>query len=336
MEEILDDLSLPEKIVPITTKETKKQGRPKKTEDIPTTNTTNENELVSCLRNERIIVRYINKSDGLWASTTNPRHVLSGGMAETSFKKYCVPRLASSGMYVNVLTDNEKAFLEEYMGLEYNALSIYKRQNNFWSDDNPEGINTVILGKRDNYLDLSIPEDYIKYKILLANKNFIAPSLQALEDHPKATYQYVIIEEGAEAKKLGKNVSITMECYKAFGKIEDDRHTMATVIELLSMRPVADDSSIEYLRGKINELIQANVKNFYKVITDSYLPTKVLIKRAVHAGLIYLKGDYYYIKEGNIPMCGNNEEPTFNIATKFLNQPRNQQIKLLLESKLSE
>jgi hypothetical protein len=44
---------------------------------------------------------------GLWANTTNPRHVLSGGMADTSFKTYVVPRLASSGVYVNVLTNKE-------------------------------------------------------------------------------------------------------------------------------------------------------------------------------------------------------------------------------------
>lgn len=337
MEELqLDDLSLPEKVIEIKGKKETKTTKVSKKTVMSNMSPDVSDGIVSCLRNEIVIVRYINKTDGLWASANNPKHVLSGGMAENSFKRFCVPILSSSGTYVNVLTDSEKAFLEEYMGLEYNALSIYKKEDNFWDDRNVEGVNTVVLGKRDNYLDLSNPTDYIKYKILLANKNFIAPNLQALEDHPKATYQYVIIHKGAETENIGKNVSITMECYKAFGRIENDRHTMRTIIELLSLRPIAEDSNIEFLRGKINELIQADTKKFYAVISDEYLPTKTLIKRAINAGLIYIKGDYYYLKEGNIPMCGSNEEPTFNVAARFLNLPRNQQIKLLLESKLSE
>jgi len=51
-------------------------------------------------------------------------------------------------MFVNVLTDKEKEFLEEFMGLEYNALSIYKKgHDNFWDDSNEEGINRVRLLK---------------------------------------------------------------------------------------------------------------------------------------------------------------------------------------------
>src|SRR5574344_1693519 len=119
---------------------------------------------------------------------TNPKHILYGGMAEGAVRRFTVPRL-SSGMFVNVLTDNEKAYLEEIMGLEYNALSIYKKVDHFWDDSNENGINRVRLTKQDNYLNLADPEDYIRYKILLANKDYIASSLQELEDHPKSTYQ---------------------------------------------------------------------------------------------------------------------------------------------------
>ena len=46
------------------------------------------------------------------------------------------------------------------MGLEENALSIYKKQNNFWEN------YTVRLTKGETYLDLSDPNDYIKYNII--------------------------------------------------------------------------------------------------------------------------------------------------------------------------
>ena len=114
-------------------------------------------ELKNCLRNERILVRFVPKED---SNITNPKHILYGGMAEGAVKYYTVPIIASTGTLKNVLTNDEKAFLESYMGLEYNALSVHNKVNNFWSN------YTVRLTKRDNYLDLSDPNDYIKYKVL--------------------------------------------------------------------------------------------------------------------------------------------------------------------------
>jgi len=67
-------------------------------------------------------------------------------MAEGSVRVFTVPRL-SSGTYVNVLTDMEKTFLEDIMGLEYNALSIYKKENNFWSGEHASSISKVRLTK---------------------------------------------------------------------------------------------------------------------------------------------------------------------------------------------
>lgn len=264
---------------------------------------------------------------------TNPKHILYGGMAENATKTFTVPRL-SSGMYVNVLTDDEKAFLEHIMRLEVNALSIYRKIDNFWDDTNDKGISRVRLTKQDNYLNLSDPEDYIRYKILLANKNYIAPSLEALQDAPKASYQFVIISEGDETKNAKVNMSTTMKCYKEFGKIEGDADTLRVIIETIDGRPLAATSKLEFLQTKANDLIQADSKIFLRVITDPMLPTKVLIKKSIEAGLIYNRGNYLYLRSDNTPLCEANEEPTLNIAAKYLNNPRHQEVKFSLEAKL--
>lgn len=285
---------------------------------------------VNCLRNERVIIRHIPKESGM---VTNPKHILFGGMAENAVRTFVVPRL-SSGMFVNILTDSEKAFLEEVMGLEYNALSIYKKVDNFWDDSNENGISRVRLTKQDNYLNLADPEDYIRYKILLANKDYIAPSLQALQDSPKATYQFVIISEGDETKSAKDNMSATMKCYKEFGKIENDINTLRVIVETIDGRPTAPTVKLEFLQSRINTLIQADSKIFLKVITDPMLSTKVLIKRAIEAGLISNRGSYLYLREDNTPLCEANEEPTLNIAAKYLNSPKHQEVKFALEAKL--
>lgn len=289
-----------------------------------------ERELVNCLRKERVTVRYLPKQTGM---ITNPRHTLYGGMSENSIRRFTVPRL-TSGMFVNVLTDSEKDYLEDAMGLEYNALSIYKKENNFWDDSNDFGISSVTLRKQDNYLDLSNPEDYIRYKILLANKNFIAPSLKALEDYPRATYQFVIVSEDEESKKQASTMTTTMKCYKEFGKYEDDRETLKTIIELITGRPLAKNVKIEYLQTKANELIQSNNKLFLRTITDPMLSTKTLIRRAVLEGVIAKRGDYYYLREDNSPLCDGNEDPTLNVAAEYLNRPKKQDLLLSIQAKL--
>lgn len=286
---------------------------------------------VNPLRNERIIVRFLGRKNGIWGD--NPKHVLAGGMSENAVRKFVVP-LLSTGAYVNVLTNNEKEYLEQALGLEYNAMSVYKKENNFWSDANPNGINSVLLHKQDNYFDLSNPVDYIKYKILLANKNFIAPSLQVLEDKPKATYQFVIISENDETKVAKNNMSVTMRCYKEFGKIEGNKDKLRLIVELITGKPTAPNVKTDVLEAQINNLIQKDGKMFLRIITDELLDTKVLIKKSLEAGLIAKRGDQLYLREDGSPLCEYGEEPTFNIAAKYLSNPKRQEIKFSLEAKL--
>lgn len=279
----------------------------------------------SCLRNERVIVRFVPKEGGM---ITNPKHILYGGMAEGAVRYFTVPVLQSTGAFKNVLTDAEKEYLEQVMGLEYNALSIYKKENNYWENFR------VRLTKQDTYLNLSDPNDYIKYKVLLANTNFIADSLETLQDRPRATYQYVLIKEGESEKRESDNISTIMKCYKEYGKIENDADTLKCIVELLDKRPLAKGTKIEFLQGKANTLIQSNPGLFYSTVTDPTLPVKVLIRRAVEEGVISRRGDQYYLKSDNSPLCGSNEEPTLNTAAKYLSLPKNQELKLSIEAKL--
>ena len=288
-----------------------------------------EKPLINCLRNEQVIVRYLPKQSRM---VSNPKHVLFGGMAENATRTFVVPML-SSGRYVNVLTDDEKDFLENIMGLPKNAMSIYKKVDNFWDDTNEAGISKVTLRKQDNYLNLANVEDYIRYKILIANKDYIAPSLEALETHPKATYQFVILTEESETKSARKGMTILMQCYTAYGKIEDDVDALRIIIETLTGITVHKNTKKEFLQTKINELIQSNSKMFLKIATDPLLQTKVLIRKCIESGLIAHRGNQYYIREGNVPMCEDGE-PTLNVAAQWINLPKNQEIKLSLEAKL--
>lgn len=282
-------------------------------------------ELINCLSNTRVIVRYIPKDTNL---VHDKKHVLSGGMAETSVRYLTVPMLRS-GIYVDVLTTNEKNYLEYIMGLPMNALSIYNKTDNYWSN------YMVRLTKHDTYLNLSIPEDYIKYKVLLANKDIICPSMDELNNKRKATYQFVLIREGDVEKHAVSKVNATVECYVEYGRIKDDFDKLKTVCEIIGKRPIAANQKIEILQQDCYNYISDNPKEFLNVVKDKYLDTKVLIKKCCEHGLIYKRSNFYYLRDNNQPLCGPNEDSTFNNAAIYLSAPKNQELKFTLEAKLN-
>lgn len=331
-----EELNIPQIATPVTDGNTPKvKKRTVRVENKASLMVDNDEEIPSCLRNERVIVRFIPKLNG---KITDPKHVLYGGKAQGAKGRFVVPKL-SSGTYVDVLTKKEKAYLEEALGLEYNALSVHNKANNFWSDANPAGTSVVFLEyKEDNYLDLSQPEDYIKYKILLANKDFIAPSIQVLQDAPKASYQFVLITEGDEAKVSKDRINFTKESYKEFGKIEDRADLLIVIVETMANKPLANNTKLDWLQVQCDKFIQADSKLFYKIITDPLLETKALIRKCQEKGLVAKRNNLFYLNlpDNKEPMCENGETSTLNNAAKYLNAPKRQELLFKLQAKVKE
>lgn len=282
-----------------------------------------EGELISCLSNKKVFVRLIPKESGMF---TNPKHEYSGNMAPTSKRVYTVP-VNRKGVFVNVLTNEEKAFLEDIMGLEPNALSVYKKQNNYWEN------YSVTLHKDDNVLDLSDPNQYIDYKVLLANKDYIAPSIEALDECYKATYTYVIVQENEDVKKSSANTNINMRAYMALGAIQNDPAKLAYVIRVLRGGRVTGEA--EELLPVAESLMQANTRLFLSIVEDPYMSTKMMIYEALRERIINRVGEYYYMADDNTPLCEKDQEPTLSSAAKYLNAPRHQDVKFSIEARLN-
>jgi hypothetical protein len=288
-----------------------------------------EKKVVSPLRKEIITVRFIGKKNGL-----DNRHVLSNGMHAGSTRTFVTPLLRNGG-FVNVLTDSEKAYLEDYMQLGEGALSVHKSgNNNYWNSANPNGVGRIVLTKGDTKFDLSDPKDYIKYKVLLAHKDRIAPSLKAYQDNPKATYEYIIVSDVETSKMETLQVNIKQQAWMEFGKVNENKDILVAVIEAIEGRPLSPNVKIEYLQSKTGELIDHNPKVFVATVTDPLLPTKILIKKAVSEGILSNRGGFFYERKSNMPLCNEGQDPTLNVAAAYLNLPKNQELKFSIEAQL--
>ena len=166
---------------------------------------------VNPLRKERVFVRFVPHESGL--AGADKKHVLSGARANGSTTTFSVPILSSTKTYKNVLTNDEKDFLEQALRLEKNALSVYNTTNNFW-----QSYKVKINTKEGLHLDLSNPEDYIKYKVLLANNDFVAPSVQERIDRPKKSYQFEMVSENNEVDMENVKVDALISGAKELGK----------------------------------------------------------------------------------------------------------------------
>lgn len=293
-------------------------------------------EMRSCLVNERVILRKLPKRTNLVGDSN---HIMGDGMHENAFYIYCVPKLQKSNNFVNVLTKEEKDYLEYVMGLPENALSIYRqpKEENYWSNANPNGLSSVTLRKRDNIFDLSKPTDYIAVKILMANKDKICPSMEEWAARPKETYEFVIIREGQESKTSKSNTDATIQAVMKLGKIADDKDVLKLVVETMMGKKYADSTSIEWLQTQALDLIKntpKNAKMFLAILEDESLDNKVLIRKCISNGIVADRGGFLYIKDGNQPMCGDGEEPTLKIAAKWLGKPSNQERLFKLQAML--
>lgn len=283
---------------------------------------------VNPLRKERVTVRFVPQHGGPWGD--DPKHALYGGMSEDATVGLVVPVRSDTGTLVDVLGKEGRAFMEEALGLEPNALNPFAKRGNFWAD------YTVRLDKHGTTLDLSDPEDYIKYAVLKANDDVVAPSLKELEDRPKATYRFVLVESGEDTAAENSRMDATMESYREFGRIESDADTMRVLVELLDSRPYAEGTKADFLKARVNALIQADAKAFLKAAKDPMLHTKVVLRRATELGKVVRRNDLYYLAPGNEPMCDAGEDSTLSVAAKWLNKPSHQDVKALLEAEVDK
>jgi hypothetical protein len=273
------------------------------------------------LPNEKVTIKFIKRNKGL-AADVGESHVISGGMIEGATRSFCVPLLRNGGLK-NVLTAEEKEFLEKghFMGVN---LSIY---SDFWKTQN------VVLEKLDTILDLSVPEDYLKYKILLAWDDVIAESLTKFKETNKGTYQFYMTRTGEELKDRSKKLDIIKSAWKEYYRIEDNRNVLISIIYLMSGKKVSENSTMKFINTEVETLVDTRTKDFLNLIEDPNFETKTLIALAESAGIVLKKNGKYETVDG-LTLAKQGEIASLANAVKYLIDPKNHEVRDLIQARV--
>lgn len=271
------------------------------------------------LPNEIVTVKFIPRKRGM-ASNVSKDHVVAGNMMSKAVKKFYAP-LERNGKIINVLTNEEKAFLEKETRLN---LSSY---GTFWEDFN------VQLRKDDasNKFDLSDPNDYMSIKLLETLKDEIAPNWDSR--NKKASYLFAITRENELFDSKKSKLDIKKEAFKVYGKIEDNKETLISVLKLLSNKLISPDSTLNWLQGQVEEVVDTDPSKFLKVVTDPTFQTKALINKGIDAGMIIKSGNKYSTIDG-LDLAFQGQVPSFSNAVAYLDDPKNQEVRALIEARI--
>lgn len=279
-----------------------------------------EKKEVFTLPGGTVKIKFIKRKQGM-AANVKDNHIISGGMLEGSVKKFPVPML-KSGALKNVLTDAEKDFFESTF--QGQNMSMY---GDFWKTF------YVQLEKLDTTLDLGLPTDYLKYKVLLGWNSIIAPSLKVYKTAPTAAYMFYLEREGEEAGISAKTLNHTKQAWKNFAKIEDNTDVLSAVVFLMTGKMTAQNAKIDYLNNEVEKLVDLKAEKFNTLMADAQFETKVLISNAERAGVIKRVKGQYQTKDG-LPLTDKGQPATVENVVTFINNPINNEVKELILSRL--
>lgn len=271
------------------------------------------------LPNEKVIVKFIPRKRGM-ASNVSEDHVVSGNMMSKAVKKFYAP-LERNGKIANVLTKEEKEYLEDITRLN---LSSY---GTFWEEFN------VTLRKDDasNTFDLSDPNDYMSVKLLEKLKDDIAPNWDSRKE--KASYQFAITRENELFDSKKSKLDVKKEAFKTYGRLEDNKETLVSILKLISNKPISSDSTLNWLQGKVEEYVDSEPSKFLNVVNDPMFQTKALINRGVDSGIIIKKANKYSTIDG-LDLAFQGQAPSFSNAVAYLDDPKNQEVRALIEARI--
>jgi len=203
----------------------------------------------------------------------------------------CVPRNEKTGQLINPLKPDEQAYLEKVLVKKEGDLSIYvDKKKNFW------GKYYVKLNKEETLLDLSDPDQYIRYKVLLANKELVAPTFEDRLNVP--TCRWMLVDMDHQVQTDAREAELMQSVWMEFGAIQNSHNKMRNVLKVYTNKGVSKNSDTDFLKSEIKKIVEENPNKFIQIIKDENFDMRCFIEDSVEAGAVVKIGRNKYAVAG--------------------------------------
>ncbi len=253
---------------------------------------------------------------------TNKNHVLYDGKLDSAIDKFSVLR-DTSGRFVLNLTEDEKEFIKQGLGLSDADLNVHNGNNEYLRNFKVE------MPKHGIHLDVSRPYDLLVDKVLQAYNNIIAPNSKDIKK--KASYRYVRVSQSDEVQMSIEEFDTKKKAYKILGTLETSREKMLIYLANTSMRVSPSIDNLE-LRKLVNESADRNLNNFIRIVEDPLFVEKGIIRLGSILNVIDVKSGLYYYE--NLPLAFEGQIANLNNAAAYIKDKEQANLKLTLSEKI--
>lgn len=196
----------------------------------------------------------------------------------------------------NIITpqfpDEPMTELEFFSKITGYDLAFSKDSKNFWSGWISEGPNnrgklpySVKLPKEGLTLDLSNAWDNITWRVLKTNDRYIAPSWELRNAKP--TYWFALVDERISVDLKKEEINLKLKATEEFNKIKDHREILMEFMIIKDPNNIiSKTASTDFLFNLVYEVMETNPKLFLSIVNDEYREDKILIFKAVRAGVL--------------------------------------------------
>ena len=215
----------------------------------------------------------------------------------------------------------QKEFFEKELGTDLNPNKPVN-EGNFWRVDRRGRVTMTKEGLR---LDLSQPIDMLKYLILLSNKKLVSPSYD--ERLLKATYEFMIVDEGKVTSKKVEAAEVKAKAYTKYAEITSNENKMIGFLRSLG-RTIPTKYTADWLKSEILGVLDADTSKFLALVEHPQYDSRIFVQRAIDCGGIKKMNNRRYVLDNGIELG----DLTSTIA--YLENPENQEVKMRLTTQI--
>jgi hypothetical protein len=275
------------------------------------------------LLNKKVQVLPIHRKGGFLPENHDGAFMFTG-----TKMRIAVPYNAQTQRLVDPFTNEERDWLETNPDLSFQKgdLSVHKKGGYLKKYH-------ITLDKSGKILDLSDPHDFITYKILLANKELVAPTYE--DRMKKGTYKFMMVDMDHQVQKTAKEAAFMENVWIEFGSIKNSVSKLGGVLKMYNAKfstnlKIPANPSIEFLTSEVKKIIDENPNEFVKIVSDPTFGIKSFIQDANDAGVIVKigKNKYAFVGEPDdnytldelveiLDPNGKNQEKYFKIKKQI-------------------